>query len=167
MYSKPKSNRIELESPKTEEEKGQRWEEDEGRERNGASPASIGSGRAEKISERGRTGRAAAVGTGDGVEAVTLALPRVSLSTTKADEGAQKATDPAKDGDSPERHPSALLRRRAGGWVLALHPRPMPGPTRMGAPRSHRTSGHRQPLGPAYAGAAPRRGRPRLALKVK
>ena len=36
MYSKPKSNRIELESPKTEEEKGQRWEEDEGRERNGA-----------------------------------------------------------------------------------------------------------------------------------
>ena len=63
MYSKPKSNRIELESPKTEEEKGQRWEEDEGRERNGASALSIGSGGAEKISERGRTGRAAAVGT--------------------------------------------------------------------------------------------------------
>ena len=95
MYSKPKSNRIELESPKTEEEKGQRWEKNEGRERNGASPASIGSGGAEKISERGRTGRATAVGTGDGVEAVTLALPRVSLSTTEADRGAQKATDPA------------------------------------------------------------------------
>jgi len=69
-----------------------------------------------KISERGRTGRAAAVGTGDGVEAVTLALPRVSLSTTEADGGAQKATDsatqqmdPAKDGDSPVRHPSAPL----------------------------------------------------------
>ena len=95
MYSKPKSNRIELESPKTEEEKGQRWEEDEGRERNGAPPVSIGTGGAKKISERGGTGRAAAVGTGDGVEAVTLALPRVSLSTTEADGGAQKATDPA------------------------------------------------------------------------
>jgi len=113
MYSKPKSNRIELESPTAEEEKGQRWEEEEGRERNGASPASIGSGGAEKISERGRTGRATAVGTGDGVEAVTLALPRVLLSTGEADGRAQKVmdpanqatdsatqqTDPAKDGD--------------------------------------------------------------------
>ena len=57
------------------------------------------------------------MGTRDGVEAVNLALPHVSLSTTEADGGAQKATDPAnqatdlatqqtdpaKDGDSPER----------------------------------------------------------------
>jgi len=101
MYSKPKSNRIELESPKTEEEKGQRWEEDEGRERNGASPASIGSGRAEKISERGRTRRAAAVGTWDGVEVVTLALLRVSLSTTDADRRAHKAMDLANQATDP------------------------------------------------------------------
>ena len=85
------------------------------------------------------------MGTRDGVEVVTLALPRVSLSTTEADGQAQKATDPAnqatdlatqatdpatqqtdpaKDVDSPERHPSAPLRRRAGG--VGARPAPAP-----------------------------------------
>ena len=41
------------------------------------------------------------MGTGDGVEAVTLALPRVSLSTTEADGRAQKATDPANQATDP------------------------------------------------------------------
>ena len=81
------------------------------------------------------------MGTGDGVEAVTLALPRVSLSTTDADGRAQKATDPvyratdpatqqtdpSKDGDSPERHPSAPLRRCAGGVGAGPAPAPNTG----------------------------------------
>ena len=123
------------------------------------------------------------MGTGDGVEAVTLAFPRVSLSTTEADGGAQKATDPAnqatdpstqqmdpaKDGDSPERHPSVPLRRRAGG----VGARPAPTPNAGSWPRGcAAVAPHQRPPTAAGSrlcccGAASRAPSPRTKGKTK
>ena len=49
------------------------------------------------------------MGTRDGVEAVNLALPHVSLSTTEADGRAQKATDPANQATDPATQPADLV----------------------------------------------------------
>ena len=65
------------------------------------------------------------MGTRDGVEAVTLVLRRVSLSTTKANGRAQKATDPANQATDPATQQADLAetgRARGGsGWSAQIH----------------------------------------------